>query len=313
MSRQGVLVVGEALCDLVPENADATGYAAMLGGSGFNTALALARCGTRVSYCAMLSTDAIGRRFRARLEKEGVELRFAGESAAPSGLAIIAPLRPDGVARYHFHLAGTALAEAPPPPDGFDGLAHLHVTSFGATTGASGAAALALMRRAGAAGLSLSYDLNVRPQALPPLDQARAAIEERVALCDLVKASVEDAGWLYEGGCDAALERWRDLGAPLRLLTNGEHGARLEWASGAAMVGLGRPAEVVDTIGAGDAFMAAFLGRCAFAGALGSSRLRDIDHELGEDALDDANAFAAETCAVRGCDPPRLRPSPHDE
>lgn len=308
MSRQGVLVFGEALCDLVPDNADATSYAAMLGGSGFNTALALARCGARVSYCAMLSTDAIGRRFRARLDEEGVELRFAGESAAPSALAIIAPLGPDGVARYHFHLAGTALAEAPPQPDAFDGLAHLHVTSFGATAGASGAAALALMRRASAAGLSLSYDLNIRPLALPRPEETREAIAERVALCDLVKLSDEDGRLAFGVRVEDAMSRWLAQGLPLLAVTAGEAGAELRRSGVEALKAVAPATRVVDTIGAGDAFMAALLAFLARNDGLGDA-LRSLPDPLAVDALDFACRFAALTCAVRGSDPPRCDPS----
>lgn len=309
MAGGGVLVYGEALADLVPENTSLSRYEALLGGSGFNTALTLARCGAPVSYCATLSRDALGQRFRARLEEEGVDLRFAAESEAPTPLAMVAPLGADGAARYHFHLAGTALDEPPPLPASLDGIAHLHVTSFGATVGASGERALALMRLARAAGLGISYDLNVRLPALPELEATRRLIDERVALCDLVKLSSDDGVDAFDIGYDEVFARWHEQGLPLILQTGGDEGADLLRAGGDMLSAFVPAAEIIDTIGAGDAFMGAFLASLLQNGGLGRA-LRALPDGIAASAMDFAARIAAETCEQRGCDPPRLRPEP---
>ncbi|WP_181832863.1 PfkB family carbohydrate kinase [Bosea caraganae] len=307
MGSGGVLVYGEALADLVPEDAGAARYEALLGGSGFNTALTLARCGAPVSYCATLSHDALGRRFRARLEQDGIDLRFLAESDKPTPLAVVAPLGTDGAARYHFHLARTTLDEPPPLPASFDGIAHLHLTSFGATVGASGERALELMRAARAAGLSLSYDLNIRPPALPGPEEILRLIEERVTLCDLVKLSIEDAEQVFGAGYETVVARWLSEGRALVLLTEGDHGAHLVRARGERVRGYAPVTELVDTIGAGDAFMGGFLASVARAGELGPA-LRSLSDEAAASAMDVAARVAAETCGRRGCDPPRLTP-----
>ncbi len=303
----GVLVYGEALADLLPEDGEASRYEALPGGSGFNTALTLARCGAPVAYCATLSRDALGRRLRSELEREGVDLRFLAASEAPTPLAVVAPLRPDGAARYHFHLAGTAQDEPPPLPNSFAGFDHLHLTSFGATVGPSGERALVLMRAARAAGLSISYDLNIRPPALPGLERTFALIEERVALCDLVKLSEEDRDRLLGAGYGSAVERWFAHGCSLVLLTRGETGAEL-FRNGGGTVAAAAPAPgIVDTIGAGDAFMGALLAWLRRNDGLGR-RLRDVPEDHADAAMRFAAQVAAEICAVRGCDPPRRLP-----
>lgn len=308
MTRSGstVLVYGEALADLVPEDAGPSRYQALLGGSGFNTALTLARCGSPVSFCAALSRDALGRRFRSRLEEEGVDLSRAVDREAPTPLAIVAPLGGNGVASYHFHLAGTALDAPPVLPEQLTGFAHLHLTSFGATVGPSGERALELMRAARVAGLSISYDLNIRPPALPGREETLELIEERVALCDLVKLSTEDVALVLGAGYEASFARWFDAGR-LVLLTEGERGARLMRARKDVVQGYARCDLLVDTIGAGDALMGAFLAALAQAGELGPG-LRNLSDTTAAAAMAYAARVAAETCGRRGCDPPRLVP-----
>ncbi len=305
MTTGGFLVYGEALADLVPTEAEAARYDAILGGSGFNTALGLARFGARVALCASLSSDRLGRRFRSRLDEEAIDARWISETDAATPLAVVEPMGPDGVAAYRFHLAGTAFAHPAGAPETLAGFAHLHVTSFAAVAGQSGEVALGLMRQARREGVSVSYDINIRAQALPPLPEARRAIEDRVALCDLVKASTEDMSWLCDGDVRRGVERWRDLGAGALLVTDGAQGARFMGPSGAELAAPAYPVAVVDTIGAGDAFIAAFLGRLADHGPLSPERFRALDERAARDALEAASAFAAATCAVRGCDPPR--------
>lgn len=304
MTETAVLVYGEALADLVPRDASATAYDAVLGGSGFNTALALARFGTRTGYCATLSTDAIGARFRDRLVQEGVDIRLCTTSQASTPLAVIAPVGEDGEAHYHFHLAATALETPPALPQGQHGFGHLHLSSFAATTGPAGDAALALALRMREAGCSLSYDVNIRPAALPMREEAVQSIERRIAQCDLVKASQEDIAWLFPGEPpERVAARWLDAGAGLVLLTAGAEGAVCHRADG-TFRSPGLHVSVVDTIGAGDVFMAGVLAVLAARRRLGNGFGR-LDRGELESALGFASGVAAESCTRPGCDPPR--------
>lgn len=310
--RQGaILVFGEALVDLVPGIADGPPEE-ILGGSGFNTALALARCGGRVALNASLSRDDRGRRFRARMAEEGIDGSLIGDCDAPTPTAAVEALDADGQASYRFTLSGTALDMAPPAPADLSGFTHLHVTSFGATIGASGEAAPALMARAREAGLSISYDLNIRPAVLPVMAETRRLVDERVALCDLVKLSLDDAMALFDGGWSGVYGRWFAQGVSSILQTNGGEGAELKHAGGATIYAMASAWNLVDTIGAGDAFMGAFLSSLASNGGLGAA-LCALPEEISASAMDFAAHVAAETCSVRGCDPPRRTPpEPND-
>lgn len=311
MTGKGVLVYGEALVDIVPGRAGRK-REAVLGGSGFNTALALARCGAPVAYNVSLSRDGFGQFFLRRLTEEGIDQRFVGSSDAPTPSATVTSLDADGAATYRFSLNGTAFDAAPPAPENLDEFAHLHITSFGATLGTSGQAALALMRRAREAGLSISYDLNIRPAVLPALPEAHHAIDERAALSDLLKCSTDDARTLHGSEFGYPLARWLAHGDRLLLVTDGEKGGYLLPFRREPMVFPALAQEVVDTIGAGDSFMGAFLASLWRNDGLGPV-LKDLPNELCAAALGFAVVVAAENCAQQGCNPPRLDPpSAHD-
>lgn len=305
MSHRSVLVWGEALADLIPADDDATRYEAALGGSGFNTALALARCGAPAMLAAGLSTDALGRRFARKLGDEGIASLLPA-SERPTPLAIVEPLGVDGSASYRFHLDGTAFAADGRLADLPDGVSHLHLTSFSATVGAMGEVALRLAEQARSKGISASYDLNIRPPALPGREATVQAMLDRVGHCDLVKLSAEDAEWLF-GTVDEALAALRAAGPGLLLLTEGERGASLHGLPGEPLTVAAPPTVVLDTIGAGDALMGAFLAALSQAGGLGPA-FASMSRNAAERALAFAVLAAARTCAVRGCDPPRLTP-----
>ena len=293
-----IAVLGEALVDVVQQG---TGAArACPGGSGLNTALALARMGAPVAFLGALSTDADGASLARFLTHEGVDLSHALQSAKPCPRVMVTPGR-DGSPHYDLRLQGSALDEAPArwrlPGD----LVHLHATSFASTVGPQGEAALAAMRGVRATA-STSYDPNVRRAALPGLPEARALIAARVAQADIVKVSAEDLAELGDASGDL-LAAWRALGPRLIIVTRGGAGAQAFFDGGEAQA----PAPAVtvrDTVGAGDTFMAALLARMFAEDALGADK-RAFSPEQVARWLAFAAKAAALCCSRDGCDPPR--------
>ena len=227
MSAADILVVGEAIGDFIPRDAEGRHYEAVLGGSGFNAALALARFGAKPVYAGALSTDALGRRFRAALVAEGIGTTLIHDSALPTAVAIVSPLGPGGVPEFGLHLEGTAHAELEGTPRQMpEGAVHLHAASFGATIGPSGEAAGHLAASARHAGATVSYDVNIRASVLPERERALLLIEARIGQVDIVKASLDDLSWLHPGeSADQIARRWHGLGARLVLVTQGPDGA----------------------------------------------------------------------------------------
>ncbi|HEV7257611.1 MAG TPA: PfkB family carbohydrate kinase [Bosea sp. (in: a-proteobacteria)] len=305
MSAADILVVGEAIGDFIPRDAEGRHYEAVLGGSGFNAALALARFGARPAYAGALSLDALGRRFRGALEREGIGTALVQDSARPTAVAIVSPLGPGGVPEFALHLHETAHVE----PEGTlrsmpAGARHLHAASFGATVGASAEAVAALAASARAQGATVSYDVNIRPSVLPGREHSRDLIEARIAQADIVKASLDDLAWLYPGeAAHGVAQRWHALGAHLVLITQGPDGAVCHALDG-PLAAVAPPVSVVDTVGAGDTFIGGFLAVLSARARLGTG-FAGADRGDLQAALAFACAVAADSCTRPGCDPPR--------
>ncbi|MDB5641173.1 MAG: hypothetical protein JWN07_490 [Hyphomicrobiales bacterium] len=293
-----IAVLGEALVDVVQQAGGAS--RACPGGSGLNTAMALARLAAPVSFCGALSRDEDGERLAERLAREAVDLACALRTDMPCPRVIATP-GADGSPSYAFNLRGSALEAAPGDWRLPEHLLHLHATSFASTAGAQGEAALEALTRARAVA-STSYDPNIRLAVLPALAQTHALIAARVAQADILKVSAEDLATL--GGGDAPLREWRALGPRLIVVTRGGDGATGLFANGE--VSVEAPVVTVrDTIGAGDTFMAALLVQMRGDMALGSETIAFSPEQVARWLAFAARA-AALCCMREGCDPPRI-------
>jgi fructokinase len=303
-------VVGEALIDLVPAG-EGRLFEAAPGGSPANVAVGLARLGVPVYLAARIADDLLGRRIRAHLADNGVDLSFAVRAHEPTSLAIVA-LGAHGAPEYDFRVDGTADwqwtdAELSVLPAA-DTVA-IHTGSLAATL-LPGAEPLARLAERAAARVTVSYDPNCRPLLMGDVDAARARIERLIALTDVVKASAEDLAWLYPGLAPADIaERWLGFGPALTAITLGADGVVAVGGGAGRVWRPGRPVQVVDTVGAGDAFTAALLEGLYGRDLLGAAR-RETLHGLPAatlaEVLDRAVRAAALTCARRGAEPPTL-------
>jgi len=147
----------------------------------------------------------------------------------------------------------------------------------------------------------------VRPQLMGDPDDARTRIERLIGLADVVKASDEDLGWLYPDATVAeSMQRWLALGPGLVVVTRGADGADALAAGGAVHVPAAATT-VVDTIGAGDSFMAgliAALGDRAVLGGAERARLRSLSRSDIAEVVGFAVRCAAITVSRPGADPP---------
>ncbi|MEU1349082.1 carbohydrate kinase [Streptomyces sp. NPDC005795] len=297
LDRLDLLVIGECVADVVrlPDTADRVHP----GGSPANVAYGLARLGHDTTLLTQLGADEKGRLIRAHLTAAGVEVRTDG-STAPTPSAVV-NLDGAGRASYAFDITwtlGPVSLERPP--------AHVHTGSIAAVTEPGAAAVVAAVESLRAAA-TVSYDPNVRPELMGDHEAAVRKAERCVALSDVVKASDEDLEWLYPGVEPVkAAERWLATGPAVVLVTRGGDGAFAVLPAGPLTVDA-LPAEVVDTVGAGDAFMSGTLHALAAHGLLGPAgreRLRALDRATAKDVLRHASASAAVTVARAGASPP---------
>jgi len=118
----------------------------------------------------------------------------------------------------------------------------------------------------------------------------------------VVKVGDEDLAWLYAGRAWEDVARdWFARGPAVVVVTLGAEGAYGRCAAGATAVPV-RPTNVVDTVGAGDAFTAGMLDALRRRGLLVRPSAMDVADLDG--VLTDASLVAALTCARPGADPP---------
>ncbi|WP_327045618.1 carbohydrate kinase [Microbispora sp. NBC_01189] len=291
------LVTGESLVDLIGAPGSWT-FTAVPGGSPLNVAVALAALGRPVRFAGETGDDFFGGLLRDHLIRHGIGIGDLAH-AASTGLAF-ARVGADGSASYDFRFEWRLSA-----PVALDGVTCLHTGSLATLVSPGGDHVRALMRAAKAAGVTVSYDPNIRPSLAGDHAGAVALTEECVRLSHLVKVSAEDLDWLYPGepGLDVA-RRWAGLGPELVVVTLGDDGAAAVLRAGSPggeVITCPAPAvEVVDTVGAGDTFTAAYLD------ALHDDALHDgaLTPARVAEALRRGCAAAAIVCTRAGAVPP---------
>jgi fructokinase len=311
-----IVIAGEALIDLVA--GDGAVLHAHPGGGPFNVARTIGRLERPVAYLGALSDDAFGERLRAQLAQDGVELSLVAATTLPTTLAL-AQIGADGSAGYRFYTAATSTTALTAPQ------------ALGALTRAPamvllGGLALVLDPVGGALEIAVeklspevlvALDPNCRPAAVDDPDAYRARIHRILRRTDLVKASEEDLAYLFpdRSPLDSARQLLADArtapgrrqdpagatrGPSAVVVTRGAEGAIVMASTGAVTVPA--PAvDVVDTIGAGDAFAGGLL---AWWDEHGFGRAELSQLTLLTDAARSASLTAALTCTRAGASPP---------
>ncbi|MEM1373959.1 MAG: carbohydrate kinase [Pseudomonadota bacterium] len=298
-------VGGENLIDFVQEEDGRTppAYIAHPGGSPMNVAMAAARQGMQSHYLTPVSQDSLGSLIAARLEADGVHLATP-RRAEPTSLAVVSLT--NGAATYEFYRDGTAerqvssaqLSAAAPA-----GMTAFHIGSLAVTGGADAPVYEAYHKACHARGLMTSYDPNVRPSLTPDRDGFIARMERIARHSTLLKLSDEDLHWLYpEHTEEDAFARLAVLSsAAVVVLTKGAKGASARAGDVIADVAAAPVDPLVDTVGAGDTFMATLIRLM---------EARNGDYALDTGALEDmvraASQAAAINCTRAGCQPPTL-------
>lgn len=230
------------------------------GGAESNVAIGVRRLGLPATWIGRVGDDPEGDLIVRELRAEGVDARVIVD-AAPTGLMIRwRPTQFHSRVEYRRrHSAGAQLAVADVPDDVVAAAAVLHTTGITPALGAGPAAAVRhAIDVARAAGVPVSLDVNYR-QRLWSREQARAALTPLVRDVDIVFAGPEEAA-IITGSADPAqaADQLAQLGPRQVIIKLGEKGC-LARIDGATFEAPAPVVTVVDTVGAGDAFVAAYL------------------------------------------------------
>jgi fructokinase len=301
------LVVGESLVDIVVP-ADGGDRHDAVGGSCLNVAVGLSRLDVATTLVTRVGDDRYGGLVVDHLRDSSVTL--SPGSLVKGGVTSTATAHLDehNAATYDFDIVWDL-----PPQDLPTDVGGVHVGSLGTALEPGRAAVVDLVRLAAEADVFVSYDPNIRPFFLEDRAAAWRDVLAVAAGTQLLKLSDEDLRLLRPD--DAEDDVCRELlgggRTELVVLTRGDKGAKA-YTSGAVLEVPAPPTNVVDTVGAGDSFMAAMLAMLSDWGALGGGEgaLEALDDDRVELLVRGAATAAAVTCSRRGANPPTRRELP---
>ena len=301
------LSCGEALYDLFPSAETDSGFTfdARIGGSPFNVAVGLSRLGCGAALFTGLSSDPLGRRLERALKDEGVDTTWLVSKRNQTTLALVG-LGSNGIPQYSFygHDAADCSVGETDLPELPGSVAAMHFGSYSLVVEPTGSSLLQLAQRHHG-GKLISFDPNPRLNIEPDVDRWRRRVEAFSEIADLIKVSNEDLESLFPGDdIDSAISRWNSRGVQLVVVTRGGDGALVS-LRGEMFEASGRTVEVVDTVGAGDSFLAGLLCGLDELDKATKPGLSELSLDECRQIVDFAAAAAAITCTRRGADLPR--------
>jgi fructokinase len=297
-----IVVVGESLVDVVD---DPSGPRETVGGSPLNVATTLAGLDVPTILITEVGRDERGARIVAQVADSGAELVAPPSPTGRTATATVSLVQ--GEATYDFDIGWALPHQELPQCDA------LHVGSLGTVLEPGRTSVLDLVEQAWARDVFVSYDPNVRAPLVADPVQAWGDVEALAARAHLVKLSVEDVAVLHPGADPEDIARSLLQGdrTEIVLLTEGSSGATgftgdLRVHVPAAEI------DLVDTVGAGDAFTAACLAVLYEDGAFDTyGRGLPADRPRLERLLRAAVEVAGITCSRPGAAAPtrpELRP-----
>lgn len=279
------VVIGDALID---EIRDASGVRELVGGAALNVAVGLRRLDVETTLIAMVGDDEAGEHIRQYLRDHGVRLI---ESPSPRGSSrAVVTWSPAGEPQYAFNEAarGRSIRYDEAAREAIAAADVVAISCFPFDRPDEVDALVDALADA-----RVAVDPNPRTGMMSDVAEFVRGFERVAARASLVKVGADDATLLYDGDLEALRARLRGLGADAVLATAGGEGAVLESDAGVFRAPIASlPGPMVDTVGAGDATLA------AVAAGL-SQRLPQSDAEW-QQLLDRAMLIAAATCRAEG-------------
>ncbi|OSM43250.1 sugar kinase [Nesterenkonia sp. PF2B19] len=255
-----VLCVGETMALVTPSSTDrlrtAGAFALDVGGAESNVAAHLAQLGRRSIWFSRLGDDELGRRVSDVLAARGVDLApVIFDPEAPTGVYFKDPGH--GVLYYRRGSAASRLSAADADALDLGDIGLVHLSGITPALSTSAAAFIdQLVVRTAESGIPISFDVNYR-SPLWPREDAAAALLRLSRQADVVFVGRDEAELLW--GTITA-EAVRDLldDVPTLVIKDGDVGAT-EFTGEQRVFEPAIPTDVVEVVGAGDAFAAGYL------------------------------------------------------
>lgn len=301
-SSATALCIGEALVDVIVHHQDPDPVE-VPGGSPANVALALGRLERPVTLATYMAHDRFGDMITQRLTDSNVQLdtnSYMAKKTSSSKVSVDQDGNPSFTFDFDWQIT---------PIDVRSTDIVLHTGSLAATQDPGCERVLEAISR-GREQATVFYDPNIRPTLMSPPERTYEQFKAFCKVSDVVKVSDADLSHLFKSGDLHSLAmKILSWGPKLVVITQGAMGAEAWCASGATCQVDAVQAEIVDTVGCGDAFTAGLIDRLWDWQLLGAGQreaLGQLNVEQLESLLHYALLLAAMTISRQGANPPRL-------
>lgn len=280
-----IVSIGEILFDRFPDY-----Y--RIGGAPFNVAFHLQSLGYETRFVSRIGADSAGAEIRSFLRSRGMDDSLIQEDPDHPTGEVTVRLDADGNADFQIHenVAYDHIIPDAPARDAVGAARLIYYGSLVQRTQPGREAVQALLAERPPAARCL-YDVNLRPNCYD-----ERVVRESMAHCDVLKISHDELPTVqrllgHEGDLEAFIAHlMKDYRLQLMALTMGAEGSRLYTPEGCYAVSATRDLDVVDTVGAGDAFTA----------VLAVGYLADWPPAR---IVETATGFAGRICAMEGAIP----------
>ena len=303
-----IICAGESLIDMVSYRGEPE-YTPHVGGSNFNSSIALGRLGANSYYFGAVSHDTYGELIEDCLRGSNVKEDFIIKTNRPTSLAYADVV--DGIAEYTFvdeHSAGRMLDQTSLKPfvKRVIKAKALLVGGISFQAEPCGTSWQWLIEQV-SGHLPIYFDANIRPDFIENKRNYFDRFVELTTKVDIIKISEEDYRYLYGSKDFSKVSKdWLNNGVKLVIFTLGAEGSKVIYDNGKEVFAKSKKVDVVDTIAAGDTFNAGFLLSLDEQGLLDRESLDIISDMQLEKALTFANKVASFTVTKKGANPPWL-------
>ena len=259
-----VVTVGEALVLLAANESgpldSVRSYTSYTAGAETNVAVGLSRLGLRVGWASRLGDDDNGRYLREAFVREGIDCSqvamVSGENTAYMYKGRVDDGTDPPIQYHRQHSAASRMGPQDLDLTWLTQARHLHVTgvfpALSAQTLATVKAAMMAMR---SHRKTISFDPNLRPVLWPQASHMVATLNALATLADWVLPGLEEGRLLTGQDTPEDIAAfYRDGGASVVVVKLGAEGAYFDGPQGRGYMAASAVAQVVDTVGAGDAF-----------------------------------------------------------
>lgn len=262
-----IFTIGEALIDFIPIEksileADQEGFIKMPGGAPANVAVAAAKLGAQAYFIGKLGKDAFGHFLEDTLKANGVNTDFIFKTEeAKTALAFVS-LDKNGERDFSFYRNPSAdmlLSIEDVEEIHFNSSDIISFCSVDLVDYPVRYATKSLLKKGRQANATIVFDPNIRKPLWEDLEEYRKTVITFLEYADIVKISDDEVEFITQKPrIDQGVEFLKKLGLKHIIVTLGKDGA-IGYFNDKEIMAKGNQVKVIDTTGAGDAFVGSFL------------------------------------------------------